>query len=83
MAPGLTGAKIDHYDTVAALRRGVGDVGYAFAGGSDVWAEIEADVVDVLVGLSARPSCVGIGKPTESEKATFGGNTMVVKMLSF
>jgi len=55
MAPGLAGAEIDDYDAVAALRRGVGDIGYALAGGGDIRAYIEADVVDVLIALSARP----------------------------
>lgn len=51
VAPGFAGAEIDDDDTVAAFNGRVGDVCYALAGGGDARAEVEADVVDVLIWL--------------------------------
>jgi len=50
VAPGGAGAEVDDYEAVAAFGRRVGDVGDSEAGGGEVWAEVEADVVEVLGG---------------------------------
>lgn len=50
VAPGQAGAEVEGYEAVAAFGAGVGDVGDAEAGGREVRAEVEADVVEVLCG---------------------------------
>ena len=47
VAPGGAGAEVDDDDAVAAFGGGVGDVGYAFPGGGQGGAEVEAHVVEV------------------------------------
>lgn len=50
MAPSLAGAKVGHYNTIAALGGGIGDVCDALAGGAgEVGAQVEANVVEVRV----------------------------------
>lgn len=48
MAPGVAGAEVEGYEAVAAFGAGVGDVGDTEAGGGEVRAEVESDVVEVL-----------------------------------
>ena len=49
MAPGEASTEVNDNDPIAAFGTGVGDVGDALTGSCDAGAEIEADVVEILV----------------------------------
>lgn len=52
--PALARAEIDNDQAVAALAAAVRDVGYAFARRSDIWTEVEANIVDIAVRKGHR-----------------------------
>lgn len=54
VAPAFARADVDDHEAVAALLRRVGDVDDAGARGGDVGPEIDAEIVEVGVGVGGR-----------------------------